>query len=105
MALTINPPLQLTKGACQVRTGSQATAISFSVNRTGGTGAIVTWTQTGLPFGGLSFNTSTGVISGTPNAANNTTHSVTVTGTDASGSSSSVTFTITFVNGQPNPAC
>jgi hypothetical protein len=54
--------------------------------------AISTWAASGLPTG-LTINTTTGAISGTPTTAG--TYSVTVTATDSAGTVGSVTFTWT----------
>jgi hypothetical protein len=56
----------------------------------------LTYSATGLPAG-LSINSATGVISGTPAAVG--TSSVTVTATDTTGASGSATFTWTVGSG------
>ncbi|HAM45800.1 MAG TPA: hypothetical protein DCM67_12365 [Propionibacteriaceae bacterium] len=68
------------------------TAYSFTVTATGGTSPF-TWAATGLPSG-LSMNTTTGVISGTPSAV--ATPNVTVTVTDDTGKTDSETFALTI---------
>jgi hypothetical protein len=74
------------------RTGTVGVATSLQMSATGGTPPY-TWSATGLPAG-LSINSSTGLISGTPTTAN--TYSVTVTATDTGSRSGSTSFTWTI---------
>jgi len=75
------------------QTGTVGTAASLQVNATdSGSGQTLTYSASGLPAG-LSINSSTGLISGTPTAA--ATSTVTVTAKDGSGASGSSTFTWT----------
>lgn len=76
--------------------GNQTTNINSSVNLQiaaidSASGQALTYTATGLPLG-LSINSSTGLISGTPVATTN----VTVTAKDTTGTSGSTTFTWTI---------
>jgi hypothetical protein len=64
------------------------------MSATGGT-APYTWSATGLPPG-LSINSSTGLISGTPTTAG--TYSSTVTATPSAGTAGSATFSWTIGN-------
>ena len=57
--------------------------------------ATLTWSATGLPAG-LSIDSSTGTVSGTPTTAG--TSSVTVTATDGSGATDSASFAWTITN-------
>src|SRR6185437_3409890 len=74
------------------QTGTVGTAVSLTMHATGGT-APYTWSATGLPAG-LSINSSSGVISGTPTTAN--TYNVTVTATDTASHSGNTSFTWTI---------
>jgi hypothetical protein len=73
------------------QTGTVGTATSLTLHASGGTGSY-TWTASGLPAG-LSLNSTTGVISGTPTTA--ATYTVTATATSGS-QSGSTTFTWTI---------
>ncbi|MFG2041671.1 putative Ig domain-containing protein [Dactylosporangium sp. NPDC048998] len=73
------------------QTGTVGIAVSLTLTASGGTGSY-SWSASGLPAG-LSINSSTGVISGTPT----TTGTYTVTATATSGSQSgSASFTWTI---------
>ncbi|MEV0680772.1 S8 family serine peptidase [Actinosynnema sp. NPDC050436] len=73
------------------RTATVGQAFSLDNSATGGTSPY-TWSATGLPAG-LSVDSATGRISGTPSAAG--TANVTVTATDKAGKKGSASFTIT----------
>ncbi|MGH3712332.1 MAG: S8 family peptidase [Micromonosporaceae bacterium] len=70
------------------QTGVMGKATSLQLSATGGT-APYTWTATGLPPG-LSINTETGLISGTPSQWGS--YQVTATATDTAGRSGSASF-------------
>ena len=75
------------------QTGTVGTAASVQVSASdSASGQTLTYSATGLPAG-LSINSSSGLISGTPTAAGTST--VTVTATDTTGASGSATFTWT----------
>jgi serine protease len=79
------------------QTGTVGTAVSLQIHATdSASGQTLTYSATGLPAG-LSINSSTGLISGTPTTAG--TSSVTVTAKDTTNASGSASFTWTI-----NPA-
>jgi poly(hydroxyalkanoate) depolymerase family esterase len=86
--------------------GSQSstvgTAVSVQIHATDSGGAALTYSATGLPAG-LSINSSTGLISGTPTTA--ATSSVTVTATDTTGATGSASFTWTVGSGGGGGSC
>jgi Putative Ig domain len=76
------------------QTGTVGTATSLQIHATdSASGQTLTYTATGLPAG-LSINSSTGLISGTPTTAN--TYNVTVKATDTTGANGSASFTWTI---------
>ena len=77
--------------------GTVGTAASLQISASdSASGQTLTYTATGLPAG-LSINSSSGLISGTPTAA--ATSTVTVTATDTTGASGSATFSWTVSSG------
>ena len=75
------------------QTGTPGTAASLQIKATdSASGQTLTYSATGLPAG-LSINSSTGLISGTPTTAGS--GSVTVTAKDTTGASGSASFTWT----------
>jgi len=75
------------------KSGTVGTATSLQITADDSAGATLTYSASGLPTG-LSINSATGVISGTPSAAGN--FSVTVTAKDSTGASGSASFTWTI---------
>jgi hypothetical protein len=76
------------------QTGKVGTAASLQMNATDSqSGQIFTWSATGLP-GGLSINSSSGLISGTPTGSGTFTVSVTATDTTSAKGSASFTWAI-----------
>ncbi|WP_349307896.1 MULTISPECIES: alkaline phosphatase family protein [unclassified Streptomyces] len=76
--------------------GTIGTATSLQLQATDTAGGTLSWSATGLPAG-LTVNSTTGRISGTPTTAG--TYSVTATATDSTGPSGSATFTWTIGGG------
>jgi Putative Ig domain len=76
------------------QSGTVGTAVSLQISASdSASGQTLTYSATGLPTG-LSINSSTGLISGTPSAAG--TFSVTVTAKDTTNASGSASFTWTI---------
>src|SRR5437870_766834 len=73
-------------------TATGQVGVAFSYQITASNGPIISYNATGLPAG-LSVNTSTGLISGTPTTAG--TYSVTISATNSSGTGSA-TLTLTI---------
>jgi serine protease len=79
------------------QTGTVGTAVSLQIHATdSASGQTLTYSATGLPTG-LSINSSSGLISGTPSAAG--TFSVTVTAKDTTNATGSASFTWTISGG------
>ncbi len=79
------------------QTGTVGTAASLQITATdSASGQTLTYSATGLPTG-LSINSSTGLISGTPTTAG--TYSVTVTAKDTTGATGSASFSWTINTG------
>ena len=79
------------------QTGTVGTAVSLQIHATdSATGQTLTYGATGLPAG-LSINSSSGLISGTPTT--NNTYQVTVTATDTTQASGQASFTWTIGGG------
>jgi endo-1,4-beta-xylanase len=77
------------------QSGTVGTAASVQVHATDSGGAALTYSASGLPAG-LSINSSSGLIAGTPTAAGTST--VTVTARDSTGASGSATFSWTIAS-------
>ena len=87
------------------QTGTVGTAASLQLQATdSASGQALSYTASGLPAG-LSVNSATGLISGTPTTAGTST--VTVTATDGTGASGSATFswTVSSSGGGGSGAC
>lgn len=97
--LTVNnpaaPTITTTQAQVTAAPGTVGTAYSFTFHDTG-TGTL-TWSAVGLPADGLSLNSSTGVVSGTPTSKQSVAFTLTVT--DTFGQSTAATaFAITVNN-------
>ncbi|MFC1442729.1 putative Ig domain-containing protein [Streptacidiphilus sp. N1-10] len=75
------------------QSGTVGTAVSLQISASDSGSSTLTYSASGLPAG-LSINSSTGLISGTPTTAG--TSSVTVTATDTTGASGSASFSWTI---------
>jgi hypothetical protein len=83
--------------------GTVGTAASVQVQASdSASGQTLSYSASGLPAG-LSINSGTGLITGTPTAAG--TSSVTVTARDGTGATGSASFTWTVSTGQPGGTC
>jgi len=93
-AIVTNPGNTVTVANPGNQTGTVGTAVSLQIHASdSATGQTLTYSATGLPAG-LSINSSSGLISGTPTTAG--TSSVTVTATDTTNASGSASFTWTI---------
>jgi hypothetical protein len=90
--IRINAPLQITTDS--LPNGTKGVAYSLGINYTGGT-APYTWNATGLPDG-LVIDGATGVISGVPTQAGQST--VTITLQDATGAQVQKSYTLKIYN-------
>jgi len=99
--LTINPTLSVS-GPSSLPTGTVGAAYtSTTVTATGGSGTY-TWAATGLATG-LTINSSTGAISGTPTSNTGSPFLVVVTVTDSNGATATMNYSLTVnpVSGLP----
>ncbi|HXA16533.1 MAG TPA: putative Ig domain-containing protein [Thermoanaerobaculia bacterium] len=85
-AITVTVPI--------VHMGTINTFFSQTFTQSGGA-APITWSESGALPAGITFNPSTGVLSGTPTQGG--TFSIVVTATDASGCTGSAPYTLTIV--------
>jgi acetylxylan esterase len=84
------------------QSSTTGTAASLQIHATDSGGAALTYSATGLPAG-LSINSSTGLISGTPTTAG--TSSVTVTAKDSTGATGSASFSWAVSSGGGGGSC
>ena len=90
--VTINAAVAIT--TTTLPNGTQGTAYSQTIHATGGSGTYTFNTTTGTLPTGLTLNSSSGVLSGTPSATGG--FSFTVTATDTLGGSASQAYTVTI---------
>ena len=80
---------------CALPEGIEHTPYSFTPTATGGTPPYVSWALTGCTLqAGLSFNTSTGAITGTPTATGTIDCTLSVTDSNSEVGSTTITLTI-----------
>ncbi|MCD9570212.1 putative Ig domain-containing protein [Pseudomonas protegens] len=90
------PALSITPAS--LSNGTQGSAYSLALSTSGGTAPYTYSISSGALPAGLSLNTGTGVISGTPSASGNS--NLTITSTDSHGASGSQAYTL-LINGLP----
>ena len=100
--VTIAPGAVLTVNPATLPDGTTGTAYSQTITATGGTGSYTFAVSSGALPTGLSLNTSTGEISGTPTASGAFTFTLYVE--DSFGNWGSRDFTLNVVVARPNPA-
>ncbi|WP_329404135.1 M4 family metallopeptidase [Streptomyces melanogenes] len=82
--------------------GTVGTAVSLQIQASDPAGKALTYSATGLPAG-LSINSSTGLVTGTPTTAG--TSSVTVTAKNTDNATGTASFTWTITGGGPPQGC
>lgn len=96
-----NPPIPaVTISGTPPTTGRVGTAYSFTPATANGSGPKTFTLSSGTLLGGLSFNTATGAISGSPTVAG-TMSGLVVTVTDSTGSASTTATNVTIAAAQP----
>jgi cyclophilin family peptidyl-prolyl cis-trans isomerase len=93
-SLTINSALSIT--TTTLSSGTKGAAYNATIVASGGTGADTFAVTSGTLPTGLSLNSGTGVISGTPTVASNGAGSITVTATDSVGATATQTYSFSI---------
>jgi large repetitive protein len=101
-AVTVNAGPSLTFAAPPA--GEVGVAYSDQLTSSGGTGALAWSVSSGSLPGGLSLNSSTGLLSGTPTASGSFSFTVTITDAAGGTASKAVTVTIAAAPSLANPA-
>jgi hypothetical protein len=91
-SFAVAPPLSVSGPASLPSATVTVTYTQTAVTATGGSGSY-SWSQTGLPAG-LSINSSSGVISGTPTTLAGSPFNVVVTVTDTNGTTATKTYSL-----------
>src|SRR5438105_6200161 len=99
LTITSTPPPALSVTTASLPAGTQGSSYSTGLAASGGI-APYSWSATGLPAG-LSLNSGTGQISGTPSTAGNYTVTASVRDSENSPASASKTFSLTITSTPP----
>jgi hypothetical protein len=100
VTVTAVPAISSTQAQVTAAPATAGVAYNLALVATGGAGTL-TWSAVGLPANGLSINSSTGAISGTPTAKGTINFTATVTDSSSAGPKSASTAFILTIN---NPA-
>jgi hypothetical protein len=95
-------PQLITAFSSQSATEDIFFGLNITSNFSDSDGDTLTYTATGLPDG-VTFNTTTGVISGIPTNAAVGTHTITITANDGKGGTASGSFALTVINTNDAP--
>jgi Putative Ig domain len=98
VTVTAVPAISTTQAQVTAAPATAGVAYNLALAGTGGAGTL-TWSAVGLPANGLSINSSTGAISGTPTAKGTINFTVTVTDSSTAGpKTASAPFILTINN-------
>jgi hypothetical protein len=93
--LTVNAASSLTVSPATMPSGTVNTTYSVTVSATGGSGTYAYAVTAGTLPSGLSLNTTTGVLSGTPTATGTSSFTITATDSTISGLTGNQAYTLT----------